>query len=176
MKQKGLTLLELLLVLTIVAVLLTAGVPTFSKHIHHTKIKILALDLMQAAQKTRTIAVSKNQRATLRNFGRWEHGWEIFIDSNSNGIRDETEESLGEHRHDAASASIKVYTGKTAVRHYISYTGQGISRAANGALMMDTLIICPTSQGGGYALALWHSGRMRLHPISPQECSNKASS
>src|SRR5690606_32572013 len=88
---RGFTLFELLITLTIFVLLLTLGLPSFSKHIQNTRAKTATTELLQAVQKTRTLAVSKNLRATLAPLGSWHHGWEIFIDVNNNGIRDNTE-------------------------------------------------------------------------------------
>ena len=167
---RGFTLIELLITLTLLALLLTIGLPGFSKQIQHTRTKTAATELLGAVQKTRILAVSKNLRATLAPLEKWEQGWEIFIDTNSNGIRDENEIAVFQ----APPLEGVRFKTNDPVKDYISFIGTGESRKAGridgGSIQMGTFTICPLDSGKGYQLILARSGRMRMTIAPPQEC------
>lgn len=169
---RGFTLFELLITLTIFALLLMFGLPGFSKQIQNTRMKTATMELLQAVQKTRTLAVSKNLRATLAPLGNWHHGWEIFIDTNSNGIRDNDEVSVFQ----APSVEGVRIRANDPVKDYVSFIGTGESRKAGrrdgGSFQAGTFTICPMDEAEGYELVLSRSGRMRLAKAPLQDCAS----
>lgn len=167
MRAHGFTLLELLITLTILVILLTVGLPSFSQQIQNSKTRTFTLELMQAVQQTRTLAISKNTRATLRNFGRWENGWELFLDDNNNGFRDADEELISQKNDRLASV---ITAPGDPVSEYISFIGTGVGRKINGALQMATIDICSTDNGAAYALVLSTGGRMRMEEKANNQC------
>jgi type IV fimbrial biogenesis protein FimT len=167
MREHGFTLLELLITLTILVILLTVGLPSFSQQIQNSKTRTFTLELMQAVQQTRTLAVSKNQRATLRNFGRWENGWELFLDKNNNGLRDDDEVLVFQKNQRLTSV---ITAPGDPVSEYVSFIGTGVGRRINGALQMATINICSTDSGAAYALVLSTGGRMRMEETQTSQC------
>lgn len=171
MHNHGFTLLELLITLVIVTLLVAIGVPSFSAQLNNTKAKTVTLSLLESAALTRTQAASNNTRATLKHHGTWEDGWDIFIDSNNDGILNQDEKLL------ISTEKIKDVriTPNKPVRSYISYIGTGESRmvgkANGGAFQAGTFTICPTTKGNGYELILARSGRIRMNEISADKCS-----
>jgi type IV fimbrial biogenesis protein FimT len=173
MHQRGFTLLELLITLTILAILMTIGVPSFSAQIHNTRLKTTTLSLLEAVTLTRTQAVATNKRATLKHTGKWEDGWEVFIDSNDNGIRDENERLLITSE---KTKDVRI-TPNQPLKNYISFIGSGESRyvgkANGGAFQAGKFTLCPATKGAGFELILARSGRMRMNEISEAECGAK---
>lgn len=170
MSARGFTLFELLITLLILVLLLTIGVPSLSQQVKSTRTKAVAQELLQSVHQTRTLAVSRNQRATLRHKGSWEKGWQLFVDGNSNGDLDSDEEIITEW---GEVRGVRIYTN-TPLRDYVSFIGTGESRAAGrsdgGALQMGGLRVC-TEEGEGYQLALSRGGRMRLYYLSMGLCT-----
>lgn len=168
---RGFTLIELLITLTILVLLLALGLPGFSKQIQHTRMKTATLELLEAVQKTRTLAVSKNLRATLAPLENWDQGWEIFIDANSNGIREEDEIAVFQA---PPLEGVRLSTNDP-VKDYVSFIGTGESRKAGridgGSFQAGTFTICPLDPGIGYQLILTRSGRMRVAIAPPQSCA-----
>lgn len=171
MHNHGFTLLELLITLVIVTLLVTIGVPSFSAQLNNTKTKTVTLSLLESAALTRTQAASNNTRATLKHHGTWEDGWDVFIDSNNDGILNPDEKLL------VSTEKIKDVriTANKPLKNYVSYIGTGESRmvgkANAGAFQAGTFTICPTTRGNGYELILARSGRIRMNEITAEKCS-----
>ena len=173
MYHRGFTLLEQLITLVIIALLMTIGVPSFSAQLHNTRLKTTTQSLLEAVVFTRTQAVSTNKRATLKPQNKWEDGWEVFIDSNNNGVRDNDEKLLVSQ---AKTQDVRI-TPNQPLKNYISFIGTGESRFATkyngGAFQAGTFKVCPATQGAGFELTLARSGRMRMNNISAAECAAK---
>lgn len=170
MQERGFTLFELVITLAIAAILLTIGIPNFSHQINNSRTKTTALDLMQAVQHARTLAVSHNRRATLLHQGKWEDGWGVFIDGNDNGETDGDEELVFTA---SPPQSVAIYANGP-FNKYVSFIGTGesrlVGRANGGGFQAGTFRVCPKEGGKGYALILARSGRMRMESISEAEC------
>lgn len=162
MREQGLTLLELLITLAILAILLAIGLPGFSSIIQNNRLAANTEELRSAIQLARATAVSRNQRVTLRNLGDWGLGWEAFVDDNSNGLRDDGEPLIFSG---PALNSVRIAWNDPA-GDYVSFIGIGVSRRVNGALQMGTFRICPVDGTEGYALTLAPSGRLRLSRLT----------
>ncbi|MGL6160035.1 GspH/FimT family pseudopilin [Microbulbifer sp.] len=162
MHEQGLTLLELLITLAILAILLTVALPGISTVIRNNRLAADTEELRSAIQLARATAVSRNQRVTLRNLGDWGLGWEAFVDDNSNGLRDNGEPLVFSG---PALDSVSIAWNDPA-GDYVSFIGIGVSRRVNGALQMGTFRICPTDGTEGYALTLAPSGRLRTGKLS----------
>ncbi|WP_444929598.1 GspH/FimT family protein [Microbulbifer sp. SSSA002] len=170
MTQRGLTLLELLISLSILSVLLLIGLPSFTQIIEKTQLELTADKLFTAVQLTRNTAIEKNQRVTMRNFGSWELGWEIFIDTDNDGTRDDNDYLIV-----SADKLDRVQVlANSPVKDYISFIATGESRntgSPQGALQMGSLYICPLNEDlEGLALILFHSGRMRIETAGSDQC------
>lgn len=171
MKPRGFTLLELIITLFILVLLLTIGLPSFSKQIQSTRTKTAAIDLMQAVQHARTLAVSRNKRATLTHSGKWEDGFEVFVDLNDNGLREADEELIFQTE---PAENIVIHANQP-VNKYVSFIGTGESRfvgkAKGGGFQAGTFRICSEDKTlAGHTLILARSGRMRMEDLPASEC------
>lgn len=170
MRQDGLTLIELLFTLLIVALLLGIGLPSFSNQIQSTQTRTSAIQLLESINATRTLAVSQGNRATMRHTGDWHQGWQIFVDLNDNGLLDE-DETLVSEANPLKGVRVK---GNSPLRDYVSFIQSGESRyvgkANAGAFQAGTFSICPELGGAGYKLVLARSGRARMDTLSAEEC------
>lgn len=167
---RGFTLIELMVTLLILLILLTIGIPSFSNQLQSSRTRTSALDLLQAINQARTIAISQAQRATLSHTGSWESGWELYIDANDNGQLDGDEQLITSSK---ALNSVRVSANKP-IKNYVSFIGTGESRfvgkADGGAFQAGTLTVCPETTGAGYRLVLARSGRIRMEGISEADC------
>lgn len=170
MHERGFTLFELIITLLILVLLLTFGVPSLSNQIQQTRTKTTAMELLQSVQHARTLAVSQNKRATLIHLGEWTKGWEVFIDANDNGIRDENEPLVFQG---PPIDSVHIYANGP-LTDYVSFIGSGegtkVGKANGGSFQAGTFRICPLTPGEGYELILARSGRMRIETIPAQKC------
>ena len=174
MRSFGFTLIDLLVTLSILTILLTIGLPSFSKQVQNSRVETAMLSLQEALQLTRIQAVSSNKRATIVKQQEWDEGWEVFVDENNDGLRDENEKVVVQQEKFNA---VRI-TGNKFVKNYVSYVGTGESRNANGssgagAFQAGTFTICPEMKGAGYELVLARGGRVRMKEITEQECEGQ---
>ncbi len=164
MKCKGLTLLELLASLSIAAILLTLAAPGFTSWIERSRLRTQAYDLLTDLQKTRAEAVHRIARVSLWNVdGDWSTGWEMFVDSNSNGNRESSETLLFERQQVSSNTHI---SGNRLVSSYVSYVSSGASQTINGAFQAGTLTLCGATIDQAYQIVISRGGRARLQGIA----------
>ena len=83
-RAHGFTMTELVITLTIAAILTTIAVPSFNEMIAAKKAQMCASDLYVALTKARSEALTLNNNTTLQpNAGGWNAGWQI-LDVNNN--------------------------------------------------------------------------------------------
>ena len=93
--QRGLTLIELLVTLTIAVILLTIGVPSFVDMMASNTATSYANDLLGDINYARSEAITRGARVVVCKgtataagsgcaAGNWEDGWKVFEDCNDN--------------------------------------------------------------------------------------------
>lgn len=75
--QRGVTLIELMIGLTIAAILLTIGAPSFSDWIQNTRIHNSAESIMSGLQLARSEAVRRNAQVTFQMAANNDPGWAV---------------------------------------------------------------------------------------------------
>lgn len=172
--SKGLSLIELITAIAILAIFISLAVPSFSRQINLTHTRTAATDLYEAIQLARSTAVTSGKRVTVAvKKTEWIEGWVVFIDENNNGRPDIDERELKQFSEIESRITIK--TTHRPMKSYISFisTGEGrqIGRANAGALLMGTINVCSTAEKEGFALVLSRGGRTRVQPIKEEECT-----
>lgn len=83
----GFTLVEAMVVVSIIAILASLAAPSFSDFIASQRAKAVATDLYIALMKARSEAVKRNTNVTLsQKTGGWQNGWQIPDPSNASII------------------------------------------------------------------------------------------
>ncbi|MDH4028630.1 MAG: GspH/FimT family pseudopilin, partial [Nitrospirota bacterium] len=82
--RKGVTLIELLIVLAIIGILSAIGIPEYGRFIAKSKVRQAANDLLQNMRLARTMAIKEN-RAYLLTFNYPANNYLIGFDGDSNG-------------------------------------------------------------------------------------------
>jgi type IV fimbrial biogenesis protein FimT len=173
MNTRGFTLLELITCLLILAIIMLMGIPSFATQLRQSQLKTSAYALMESIQLARATSVFHNKRTVLLPQEQdWNKGWELFIDRNNNGVRDEADTLI---KSQAKLDKVKIQTTRSnPLRRYVSFIGTGegrkVGRENGGAFLAGTLKICPLQRGEGYALVLARGGRTRVKIISASEC------
>lgn len=159
--SQGLSLIELLVTVSVVSILLSVGLPSLGRMIDKNRTETATYDLLTAIQTTRALAVTKHQRAVLKAKGEWHQGWELFIDTNDNGMRDQDETLVSEQS--PQDVTIKSTSQKMKIISFIN-TGESrqVSGSSGGSFLAGTLTICSNRSFAGYKLILARGGRTRM--------------
>ncbi|WP_421131947.1 GspH/FimT family pseudopilin [Alteromonas sp. A079] len=147
--QRGLTLLELLVTITILGILLTVVAPNIQSILIKNRITGDVNTLSAVAQRARFTAVDEQTNVTLcptSNYtscvSDWKRAKMVFIDSNGNGSRENSEVLI------ASSDPMHTQNTISGITGAITFDEQGaISTQAS-------IIICPSSGESSYASAL----------------------
>ena len=104
MKNQGFTVIELMLVVAIVAISLSIGVPSFLNSVQNNRMTGQINSLIGALSYARSEAVklgqnnvticASNDNASCSGSSAWEDGWIIFQDNNNDGSVDSGETLL----------------------------------------------------------------------------------
>lgn len=92
-RSRGVTLTELLLGLSIAAVLTASALPSFRGALERLRLTATTNELVLAINLARTEATSRRTRVAIEpQVARdWTSGWHVFVDANDNGRRDPDE-------------------------------------------------------------------------------------
>lgn len=167
-KDAGVTLVELIVAVAIIAILAGFTVPAFTNTIRNNRLAAASNTLLASLQFARSEAIKRGIRVTLcksadgslcSKDGGYEQGWLVFEDRNGNAQVDGGETIIRVMEGQAMSIS-----GNTPVRHYISYMPEGWTRLKNGGLQMGTLTLCEGQVARRVIIS--RSGRARTKPGS----------
>lgn len=147
----GVTLIELLVLVALVAVILALGTPAMSSMVDSVRLTSGANTFFSSVLLARSEAAKRNARVVLCkspgggacvSTGGWEQGWIVFHDANNNASIDPGEVLL--LREPALSSGIRL-TGNSQVADYLSYTPTGATHLISGSFQAGTLTLCPHS-------------------------------
>lgn len=176
--QRGLTLLESLMALAVLAVLAGSAVPSMADWLNRVRLNTVAQELAVDFDFARGASVARNHRATVckagpadtcAEDGDWSQGWLVFEDRNENALRDDDEPVLLQHN--ALPPGWKA-TGNTTVASYVSYTPLGLTRLVNGGFQAGTITLCRASGGPTEArrIIVNSVGRPRVARVTVESC------
>ena len=82
--NRGFTIIELLVVLTLLAAIAAMAAPSFQRSIARQNLSVAASDLMTSALQARSEAIKTNQQTVVQPVvdANWAQGWRIYVDVN----------------------------------------------------------------------------------------------
>jgi len=174
----GVTLIELLVSVAVLAVLLMVAVPSFDAVMLNSRLAALSNAYLSSLHLARSEAIKRRARVALCKSadglgcvtsGGWEQGWLVFHDVNNNAQVNGGESVIQVH---GALPSGLVLTGNAPVKNYVSFTSTGGARWTSGAPQMGTLTLCRVAAGGGDArqIVINVTGRPRVARVNVAHC------
>ena len=169
--QRGLSLIEQIMVLAVVATITGLAVPSLRGVLGRSRMQVAQTDLIAGLQHARETAVTSGRRTLFcptvdgsRCSGdtRWDSGWLLGHDSNGDDQPDR-----------GALARGHGYAGKLAIRssagrHIVRFRPDGSARGSN-----LTLLLCPADgTGSALSVVVANSGRVRGAPASAQQTAS----
>jgi type IV fimbrial biogenesis protein FimT len=163
--QKGVTLIELMVALTVASILLGAAIPSFQQTIINSRLSTIANEFMSSINYIRSEAIKAGRSVTLckstdgsscstSNTVYWDSGWIAFLDLDADGALDTGETIL---RTWPALGSL--YTLRSSeFTNFIRYNSQG------AAISQGTFAVCNNSaEVGAKAFVItWTRPRMAI--------------
>jgi type IV fimbrial biogenesis protein FimT len=178
MRQSGITLLELMVVLAVAAILLSLAVPALTGVVGSGRLASASNMLVASLHLTRSEAIKRNARAVMcpsangaacADGGGWHQGWLVFHDANNNAALDGGESVILSQ--EALSPDVRL-TGNQPVARYISYSPSGAAQLVSGAFQAGTLTVCLRSPEPAAArqIILSSTGRPRVAKTTLASC------
>ena len=166
-RQMGFTLYELMITVTVVAIVLAFGIPNLRQFTLNSRMTSAANDLHATFMMARTEAAHAKSNVTICASadpmgaagcgGNWDQGYVAFIDDNADQVRDAGEALLRAHPPADNGVLLRVAGGAT----YFMYAPSGLGRLDTGGNpAVSQIVICDergnvTAAGGNSAARLF---------------------
>lgn len=178
MKQSGVTLLELVVVLAVSLILLTIGIPSLASFIRANRLVSATNVLVSSLHLARSEAIKRRARAVMcpsttgtscASSGGWHQGWVVFHDANNNAALEANETVILSQPGMPEGFRL---TGNAPVSRYISYTATGETQMLSGAWQAGTLTVCHEAEPTNLArqIIISKTGRPRTLKTTLATC------
>jgi type IV fimbrial biogenesis protein FimT len=170
---RGFTLVELMVTISIVAVMATIAIPSFQEFIRQTRVTTQTNDFItvlnyarsEAIKQGRSVIVCKstNSVACVAG-GNWGQGWLAYIDANGNDAKDAGETVIRVH---SAFTGNSTLVGGATLTNWIKYLPTGLAVGNGGAtangVAASQLTLCPQApaNGVGRTIEIGFTGRIK---------------
>lgn len=158
--QRGMSLIQLLITLLIVAITARLAGPAYNALIEQQRRQVIAEQLASSLRNARTEALLRHQYVVIHAREEdWSRGWTTILDLSGRGHLDKSNPVLVETR-DSSRISI---AGNAPVKHYVRFSPLGEPILSGGAFQAGTLHVCEAGTGQShYQVVLAKSGRISL--------------
>ena len=159
MENRGFSLFELIVVLTISSILTLSAVPAFYTLIQEHRLRAAGQQLFGLLTSARATAVMRRKQITVWNEdGDWSSDVALFEDNNSNGEREPSEIVLARN---PAQKDVTI-SGNRWVADYVKFAPDGSATTASGAFQVGTITVCRPDHSDAYQLIISIGGRVRM--------------
>ena len=167
--NKGFSMLELMIALSIIAILATVAVPSYQSMAVQSRLSTQSNELLTALHYSRSEAIKRGIQVTIckSNTGNscttgsnWQDGWIVYSDSGTTGTIDGTDQILRVFPGLKGSA----LNGGTSFSNWITYRPSGSSYGnGNGGLSNGTFTLCNNAKGR--SITINSTGRPHLERL-----------
>jgi type IV fimbrial biogenesis protein FimT len=164
-QHRGFTLIEMIVVLSIIGIVLGIAIPSFTSFIRSNRLTTTANDFVSALTLARSEAVTRGVTVTMCKSaslsacvttGNWDQGWVVFMDPNNDGAIASTADILRVHEALSGNATL-IKTGSETNR--ISYAPTGFPS------MLVTGTVTLTIGSSVINIILNNTGRVRTEKV-----------
>jgi type IV fimbrial biogenesis protein FimT len=177
-RSAGFTMVELLTVITIVAILFGLGLPSYQYVTNANRISSEVNGLLGDMQYARSEAIKEGQTVTVcsssnstsanptcANSTSWRNGWIVFSDLNGNGVVDANEPILRVQRPFAVGDTFDANQGMQSV----TFNREGFALGLNNTVTITLHAAVPT-QGSTRCLAVTIVGQLTTETAGTGAC------
>lgn len=142
-RSSGVTLVEMLTVLVILAILAGIGVPGLQELVRSNRMTVTANELLSSVNLARSEAIKRGARVDLVPAGDgtdWDKGWIVFVDENNDQKPDAGEEIVLFHGAVPQGVHIR-FDFSSSNPMGIAYTGTGRTRTNTGSTQFGSFLL-----------------------------------
>lgn len=156
MKQRGFTLIELMVILVIIAIVATVALPSYTNIIRDNRLQAQQRQLLAAINLARSEASHRNQNITIgaKNGTSWEDGFRIYTD---NDLAGNTSYTAGTDTLikdiDGSNAPDLTIRSNDAGDNFISFQGNGMLNEGANSISIAICDSRGTSEGRGITIS-----------------------
>lgn len=168
-RQRGFTLIELMITVVIISIVAGYGVPNLLAFIQGNRLVTQTNEFVTALHLARSEAVKRSSRVTvcasqdgLSCSGAWQGGWIVFADDNNDASFDAGEDKV---RVREALSGENTLSGSGNLSAYVSYVSTGFTKTTSGDVQSGTFVLCD-SRGISKARAVTISATGRPSSMS----------
>jgi type IV fimbrial biogenesis protein FimT len=169
-RQRGVTLIEQIMVLAIIAVLMGIAAPPLRQLLSRNELRVAQTDFIAALQHAREAAVMSGKRtlfcptrdgSSCSDATRWESGWLLGRDSN----RDDQPDGGPLHVGQGYAGKVAIYS--SGGRHVVRFHPDGSASGSN-----ITLLFCqPSKASDALVVVVSNAGRIRGAPANAAQAA-----
>ena len=130
----GFTLIEILITLSIAAILAVLATPSMTESIENSKIKTLSGEFTVALHLAQSEAIKRGVQVSIkpkfRSNKEWRTGWDIFADPNANGSQDAGEELI--QTYDMNTKGLTLISEDAVFATWMGFLPSGATRGNGG--------------------------------------------
>lgn len=124
--QTGFTLLELIITISIAAIMLAMATPSLQEIYHKNSLLSYSSDLRVALYRAQNEAIKRNRIVTVQakttSNDYWQGGWDIYLDTDNDSVIDPTEEVISTYIPSNANQTLKT----TSFGNTVTFDASGI--------------------------------------------------
>lgn len=179
-RQDGFTLVELMVVLSVAAILTTVGIPSFLSTLRDNGVSTHSNEVLADFALARTEAIRRGQTITVcpsadgascTSSGGWEQGWISFVDADASGTLDTSDCATPANcvlrKSPTLGTGYTLRASNSTLATHLSFDGMGMATASFGQMRLCD----PRGIGYGRVIDVAAAGRAVVRqPVSSDTC------